>query len=468
MLKFEIMTRVLRYFLLSALLFVAVGVISAQENASFRGYHKVKRKETIFGISRMYEITVEELMDANPEMKNPDYELRKGDILKIPFSSRPSGTNQAGTASQIIKDKVSATNSSSDDVRQRTIRLGVMLPLHDINGDGRRMVEYYRGVLMACDSLKKKGISVDIHAWNTPEDGDIRTVLLDDAATKCDLIIGPLYSKQMDLLSEFVRTYDIRLVIPFSINAPQLTTNRNIFQIWQSPTTINEQSITNFMKRFKDYHPVFIDCNDSTSKKGPFTSGLRRELEQEGIVYSVTSLKSSDENFLKAFSDKKQNIVILNTGRLKELGIAFSKLNIMKMTHQDLDITMFGYTEWLGYTRVHLENFYKYNTYIPAPFYYNPTSSATKRLEQKYRWNFHADMQNILPRFAITGFDHAYFFLMGLHKYGKSFNGAAGMFGYPPVQTPLQFERYGNGGLRNNTQLFVHYMPDHLVETIKF
>ena len=32
----------------------------------------------------------------------------------------------------------------------RTVRLGVMLPLHDLNGDGRRMVEYYRGVLMAC------------------------------------------------------------------------------------------------------------------------------------------------------------------------------------------------------------------------------------------------------------------------------------------------------------------------------
>lgn len=120
------------------------------------------------------------------------------------------------------------------------------------------------------------------------------------------------------------------------------------------------------------------------------------------------------------------------------------------------------------YTRTHLENFYKYNTYIPSVFYYNPLSSQTERLEQKYRWNFHADMQNSLPRFALTGFDHAYFFLRGLHKYGKSFNGAAGMFGYPPVQTPLVFERMGNGGLQNHSLLFVHYMPEHRVESIKF
>jgi len=42
------------------------------------------------------------------------------------------------------------------------------------------------------------------------------------------------------------------------------------------------------------------------------------------------------------------------------------------------------------------------------------------------------------------------------------------MFGYPPLQTPLKFERYGNGGLKNRTMMFVHYRPEHITETIKF
>ena len=49
------------------------------------------------------------------------------------------------------------------------IKVGVMLPLHDINGDGKRMVEYYRGLLMACDSLKAEGITTDVYAWNVEE-----------------------------------------------------------------------------------------------------------------------------------------------------------------------------------------------------------------------------------------------------------------------------------------------------------
>ena len=359
------------------------------------------------------------------------------------------------------------SQAPSDDVRQRAIRVGVMLPLHNINGDGKRMIEYYRGILMACDSLKQSGISVDIRAWNMAEGADIIQILHEKDAARCDIIFGPLYSKQMQAMSDFVQRNDIRLVIPFSINAPQLLTNPNIFQIWQSPTNVTNSSIDRYLENFKDYHPVFIDCNDSTSKKFPFTSGLRRQLDNRGIVYNITNLKSSEEQFSKAFSRTQKNIVILNTGRSQELGVAFAKLNGLLLKEPTLEISMFGYTEWLSYTRTHLENFYKYDTYIPSAFHYNPLTPQTQRLEQKYRWNFHSDMQHALPRFALTGFDHAFFFLKGLHKYGKSFNGAAGMFGYPPVQTPLMFERLGNGGFQNRSVSLVHYTTDHRMEMIR-
>ena len=462
------MTRLLRYFLLSTLLAFTVSSVTAQQSSTIRGQHKVKKKETIFGISREYGLTIEELIKANPEMNMPGYELKKGMILNIPFSkdSLEARAKREAAAKQVTVVKTAPV--VADDVKNREIRLGIMLPLHNINGDGRRMTEYYRGVLMACDSLKKQGLSIDVHAWNTAEDGNIYKVLEDPAAAKCDLIIGPLYSKQMDALSAFVTKHDIRLVIPFSINAPQLTTNRNIFQVYQSPTEQNEVIIARFIERFKSYHTVVIDCNDSTSKKGTFTFSLRRQMEQRGMDVVVTNLKSTEANFSRAFSRMKPNVVILNTGRSQELGVAFSKINGLKANSPELDITMFGYTDWLLYTRTHLENFYKYNTYIPSVFYYNPLSSGTQRFERKYRQNFRSDMQNALPRFAITGFDHAFFFLKGLHKYGKSFNGADGMFGYPPVQTPLKFERYGNGGLRNKTMMFIHYQPEHTVETIKF
>ena len=460
------MKRTLRYFLLLMVLTLGTSIVSAQQPANIREQHQVKKKETVFGISRAYGLTIEELINANPEMKQQGYELKKGAVLNIPYPKSVIEKQEAERAAKARK--VAEEAAKANDVRNREIRLGVMLPLHDINGDGRRMMEYYRGVLMACDSLKKQGVSIDVHAWNTAEDGNIYKVLEDPAAAKCDLIIGPLYSKQMDALSDFVAKHDIRLVIPFSINAPQLTTNRNIFQVYQSQNEVSEATISHYLERFKDCHTVVIDCNDSTSKKGVFTFALRRQMESRGMECFVTNLKSSEEYFSNAFSRTKPNVVVLNTGRSQELGVAFSKINGLKANNPELDITMFGYSDWLLYTHRYLENYYKYNTYIPSVFYYNPLSPATQQFQQKYRQNFSSDMQNLLPRFAITGFDHAYFFLKGLHKYGKTFNGAEGMFGYPFIQTPLKFERYGNGGLRNKTLLFIHYKPDHLMETFKF
>ena len=98
----------------------------------------------------------------------------------------------------------------------------------------------------------------------------------------------------------------------------------------------------------------------------------------------------------------------------------------------------------------------------------NPLSPKTERIKQKYRWNFHQDMQNYHQRFAVTGFDHAYFFIKGLHIYGKRFTGASGVVGYSPIQNPLHFERIGNGGLQNRAMLFVHYTEDQRIETINF
>lgn len=463
------MKRLFRYVLLLTVVFFATETALAQR-PQFREQHQVKRKETIFGIARAYDITIQELIAANPEMNTPGYELKKGDYINIPWPSRePQSDEQAAPAKpSTAQIEVPARPKESVDVRQREIRVGVMLPLHTINGDGKRMIEYYRGVLMACDSLRANGISTDIRAWNVAEDSDIRTFLDDPKAAECDVIIGPLYSKMVKPLSDFATAHDIRVFIPFSINTHETLVNRNIFQVYQPQTEQNDAFISHFMECFSDTHPVFIDCNDTTSQKGTFTFGLRRRLEAKGIDYKITNLNSSDAAFFKSFSTSKRNMVILNTARSKEVTAAMAKLNGLRLNHPEIQISVFGYTEWMLYTRHQLENFYKFDTYIPGTFHTDLQSPRTNRIQLKYRWNFHADMQNALPRFAITGFDHAYFLLKGLHLYGKAFTGGAGMVGYPPIQTPLRFERIGNGGLQNRSVVFVHYLPERRTETIIF
>lgn len=452
------MKQMIRYFLLFFVFSMTVEAVLAQQ--IFKDLYEVKRKDTLFGIARENGLTVQDLIDANPEMNVPGYELKKGAVIKIPF---PKGQEPA-----LATPAAKAPVTSQKDMRQREIRIGIMLPLHNINGDGKRMVEYYRGVLMACDSLRANHISTDVRAWNVAEDTDISQILQDPAAANRDLIIGPLYTKQVKALGDFAKARGIRVLIPFSVNSTEVYDNSSLFQVFQNGNALNEAYVHRFFQRFKDYHPVIIDCNDSTSTKGSFTTALRRKLEQEGVVYSITNLKSGENMFQKCFSTTQRNIVILNTSRSAELNVAFAKLNGLVMTTPGVNISMFGYPEWLQYTRSHLDHFYKFDTYIPSTYYLNPLSYRTDRIKQKYRWNFHQDMQPYPQRFAVTGFDHAYFMVKGLHLYGQKFTGASGLVGYTPIQSPLHFERIGNGGMQNRAMLFVHYSKDQKIETINF
>lgn len=440
-----------RYFI--TLILCIFCTLSYSQTNKWQDIHKVKKSETIFGIAREYGITIDELIEANPDMRKPGYELKKGTTLFIPFA-KPK---------EEPKPVVEKPKKTSIDV-------GIMLPLHDIDGDGRRMVEYYRGILLAVEKLKNDGMNINIKAWNVPIDADIRTTLSQPGTDKLDLIFGPLYTKQVKDLGDFCSKNDIRMVIPFSISGNEVDRNKNVYQVYQNQTEITNTSITHFLELFGNDHPVIIDCNDTTSNKGIFTFGLRKQLEEKGIAYSITNLNSSPERFATAFSLTKRNVVILNTGRSPELTHAMKKLDELTEANKNVRIAMFGYTEWLMYQKYNQNSTYfcKYEAFIPTTFYYNEVSGTTQRFNQSYKSRFNAEMLNALPHFALTGYDQAMFFIGGLHKYGENFNGNAKQLYATPLQTPYNFQKTASGGYRNKAFEIIHFKNDGSIDALTY
>lgn len=432
------------------------------QTQNWREKYQVKKKDTLYGIAKKYSISVDALIEANPEMKVDGFELKKGSYVCIPYAA--SGTLGQTSATPVRTPMQTASRQFSG----KTVRVGVMLPLHDVDGDGRRMTEFYRGMLMACDSLRAEGMNIDIHAWNVNIDADITNFIKQPGAAKCDIIFGPLYSKQVHALAEFCKARDIQMVIPFSITGDDVSMYRQIFQVYQTNDRQTNNSIETFLKLFPNCHPVFIDCNDKTSTKGNFTFGLRTRLESHNIGYGITNIGSSDDVFAKQFNPSRENIVILNTGRSPELTLALNKLAILKANNPTLKIKLFGYTEWMMYLGIDEAKFHEFDTYIPSTFYYNPASPRTQSLTRSYRQWFKTDMQNALPRFALTGYDYTQFFLRGFAKYGKAFRGVRNQNTWKAVQAPLRFKQVGAAGMQNGFFQLVHFMPNGNVEAISY
>ena len=137
----------------------------------WKDMHKVERKETIFSISREYGITEEELIAANPELKKG--KLKKGTFLFIPYGKNDRQNQQTepeATVNELTNEEIfSKFEDSKKDIK--TIKAAIMLPFMAGTGSNMdeqiRMVEYYEGFLMAVDSLKKQGVSVDLYTYDT-------------------------------------------------------------------------------------------------------------------------------------------------------------------------------------------------------------------------------------------------------------------------------------------------------------
>ena len=67
----------------------AAGECRAQKILSV---HKAKKQETIFGIAKDYGVTIDELRNANPAMREPDFVLKKGMLVNIPEHLESAGT----------------------------------------------------------------------------------------------------------------------------------------------------------------------------------------------------------------------------------------------------------------------------------------------------------------------------------------------------------------------------------------
>ncbi len=475
---------------LMMVIMMAIFTTAMAQNSTIRTNHKVEKSETIFGIAKKYGITIEELIKANPVMNQPGYELKRGETINIPYAkgqdpttktetktvpattTAPASTTAPATTTPPTQAKattVPTTKPTTTAVAgKKEVKVGVMLPLHDNDGDGRRMVEYYRGLLLGVDRVKKDGITVDMQAWNVPIDADINTVLNGKEAADCDIIFGPLYTKMVKPLADFCTKNDIMMVIPFSISGNDVENYSNIYQVYQPQEDFDRQTIKNFIQWFNNYHVVIIDCEDEKSTKGDFTKKLRAELDNYALKYSLTSLKTNDKNFAKAFSLSKQNVVVVNTEHSPSLNATLAKLNILTEKNTDISVSLFGYKEWLMYTKVYLDYYYKYDAYIPTYFYYNEVSADTKWVERNYKKWFEKDMMaDALPRFALTGFDHACFFIGGYTQFGKNFNGGKGQMTYKPVQSPLKFRNAGKGH-KNTNFMFVHYKNDRTIESVNY
>ncbi len=443
----------------------------AVKKNEWRDMHKVARKETIFSISQQYGITQEELIAANPELKNG--KLKKGSFLFIPYP-KSQETGKTAPSSQAAPSNEELFKENSISKKQiNTIKVALMLPFTSTSQDEQsRMVEFYEGFLMAIDSLKHQGVSADIYIYDTKGTTAGTNAILSQSKLKdMDIVFGPAHQSSIASVAAFADKNNIRLVVPFSPKVDQVFTNPNIYQVNTPQSYLYSKVYEHFIRKFGKTNVIFVDDGSGDKEKAEFIKGMKNELKDNNVRFKQIQLAGDiDPNKVIAAMDTLQeNIFIPTSGRSSALTRVLPHLTLVRREHPHFDMHLFGYPEWQTYTQDFLANFYELDTYFYSSFYTNNLFPAAINFTQSYRRWYSKDMSNTYPKYGMLGFDVGYFFLKGLSQQGNKLEENLNRVQVTPIQTGFCFERVNNwGGFINRKVFFVHFTKDYELIKLDF
>lgn len=427
--------------------------------------HKVEKKETIYSISRLYGITEAELIAANPELRTE--KLKKGKFLCIPYPKSTQTDAPKETARPIPTDDQLFDESKKDRRKISTIKAAVLLPFQTEGSSNRdeqtRMVEYYEGFLMAVDSLKTRGVSIDLYTYDTRTDAaSMRNILAKSEMKNMDIIFGPVHSEQITLAAAFAKENNIRLVVPFSSKGNEVFSNPAIYQINTPQSYLYSEVYEHFIRKFTNTNVIFLDALDGNKDKAEFIKGLQDELSAKRIPFATLQGDNIIPETLKeAMNPTMDNVFIPTSGTNVALIKLLPQLIVTSRDNPDYRLQLFGYPEWQTYTNDHLANFYELDTYFYSSFYTNNLFPEAVKFSADFRRWYSKDMLNSFPKYGMLGFDTGYFFLKGLSQYGSNLEDKLDKISVTPIQTGFKFERVNNwGGFINRKVFFVHFTKD--------
>ena len=449
-----------------------------QENTNvkmndWKDMHKVERKETIFSISREYGITEEELIAANPELKTG--KLKKGTFLFIPYGKNDK--KQESESQPITKELTNEeVFSQNEELKKdiKTIKAAVMLPFMagtSTNMDEQvRMVEYYEGFLMAVDSLKKQGVSIDLYTYDTKgREATLNSILSKKEMKNMDVIFGPAKAQDIDVLATFADKNNIRLVVPFAPKVDEVFKNPHIYQINTPQSYLYSEVYEHFTRKFSDSNVIFLNASNGDREKDEFIKGMKTELRNNGISYRDFTVTDNFYEITTVMDTLRNNIFIPTSGKSTALVKILPQLTQIRRERPNYMMNLFGYPEWQTYTNDYLASFYEIDTYFYSSFYTNNLFPAAVHFTNSYRRWYSKDMANIYPKYGMLGYDTGYFFLKGLSKYGNKMEENLNSIQVTPIQTGFKFERVNNwGGFINRKVFFVHFSKDYELIKLDF
>ena len=264
--------------------------------------HKVKRKETLYGIANTYGVPLSSIIKTNPilEEKGLQKDMEIKIVYKINDCDLDSLTNYFDTIisvshSEFYDNKlvISLLLPFQVDESDSLMANGIDPSYCYLSNRTRNSMYIYNGISLALDELKKKGYQIDLNVYDTKYDtNEIKNIIQDSTFKNSHLIIGPIYSKNIKFIRGFSRTLNIPMITPFDIPNQALFRYPNMYKFFPSKVTQSAE-IGNYLKAKKDDYNIILVSNKEDKKSAAYAKIIaERFLDTIAVNDSVFEIDS--------------------------------------------------------------------------------------------------------------------------------------------------------------------------------
>lgn len=442
----------------------------------------VKKNETFYSIARKHNVTVEALENANPSVGA----LKEGMILTIPVNEAlvesvgsdsandakegtvvTPGTNDVTGAETTVTTLPGEAVEPGDDSMNIALMLPFMLGNERQSRQAQLFTEFYKGFLLAVDSMRNCGTPIKVHAFDTSASLDtVKSILQRPEMKNMQLIITPDAEAQMSEIAAFGRDNNVNVLNLFVVKDQTYRNTPYLMQGNIPHHDMYEKAIKGMVGKFSEFTPVIVSRKDGVSDKAEYISMLKRHLESEGIQYKTiefTGLLKS-EDLMQLGSDGKYAVIPVSA-KLSELNhIIPGLLEFKEQSTQYDPIRLFGYPEWTTFRGEPQDNMHKVNTIVYSRFYTVPDDPALKEIEDKFERWYSKPMANYVPRQGLFGFDAGMYVIKALMANGGDFDKFTPS--YSGVQNGFSFTGEAGAGKVNDELYFINFRPSGLIDKI--
>ena len=367
--------------------------------------HQVKKGDTFYSLTRFYNVTEKDLNFLNPELVNG---LKVGQVIKV----KP------------IEDE--KENEIYEDVIERTspINVALLMPFRAQDLDTltasdvfervrkNRLVnivtDFYMGAEIAIDSLRNQGMIINLEVFDTgKKQSKIRDIVAQNDFDDTDVIIGPLYSEEVNIVANKV---SVPVIYPHYSKKQSYFSSSKIVKTSPEKKIYLDELLGYISKAYEGGNIIVV--GDGKWQSNLAVTKSVEVLKSHDSINEVAILKPnkgyiSKERFLEVLKPNVQNWVILTAN---DNVITSDVVNSLISLPEETTAKLFSVEKGSSFNKIENNKLAQIGFTFVTDSYIDEDAFATKTFNAQFkRKNF------VLPsKYATKGFDVTYDILMRL------------------------------------------------------